>query len=429
MMRESTRMKDGTQMKGGRKESSCISTGTRTGRQLGLYIHIPFCVQKCLYCDFLSAPAGEGERERYVEALCREIVREGKTYADYTVRTIYIGGGTPSLLSGDLILRILTLVYRSFRVEKDCEISLEANPGTVTDDKLKDWRRAGINRISLGAQSLQDEELKALGRIHDSQTFLDTYNMIIESGFNNINIDLMSGIPCQSLDSYRDTLEKVVSLKKRPPHISAYGLIVEEGTPFFENTPQLPDEDCEREMYALTGELLAKFGYSRYEISNYALPGYECRHNIGYWRRENYLGLGLGAASLIENVRFRNSRDMRRYEQMQELSRESGQGQEKILPGGSEAFHEKQQVLSIEEQMEEFMFLGLRMTKGVSREEFFRAFGRDIDEVYPGIVENFCQKGLLRERKDDKTGRTWISLTDYGMDISNYVMADFLLTV
>ena len=453
MMRESTRMKDGTQMKGGRKESSCILTGTRTGRRLGLYIHIPFCVQKCLYCDFLSAPAGEGERERYVEALCREIVREGKTYADYTVRTIYIGGGTPSLLSGDLILRILTLVYRSFRVEKDCEISLEANPGTVTDDKLKDWRRAGINRISLGAQSLQDEELKALGRIHDSQTFLDTYNMIIESGFNNINIDLMSGIPCQSLDSYRDTLEKVVSLKKRPPHISAYGLIVEEGTPFFENTPQLPDEDCEREMYALTGELLAKFGYCRYEISNYALPGYECRHNIGYWRRENYLGLGLGAASLIENVRFRNSRDMRRYEQMQELSRESGQGQEKALPGGSrqgqekalpggsrqgqektlsggsEAFHKEQQVLSIEEQMEEFMFLGLRMTKGVSREEFFRAFGRDIDEVYPGIVENFCKKGLLRERKDDETGGAWLSLTDYGMDISNYVMADFLLTV
>lgn len=422
-------MREGMRMKDVKRASFGIPGETLCGRRLGLYIHIPFCVQKCLYCDFLSAPAGEGERERYVEALCREIVREGKTYADYTVRTIYIGGGTPSLLAGERILHILTLVYQCFRVEMDCEISLEANPGTVTADKLKDWRRAGINRISLGVQSLQDEELKALGRIHDSQTFLDTYKMVVESGFNNINIDLMSGIPGQSPDSYRDTLEKVVTLNKRPAHISAYGLIIEEGTPFFENTPQLPDEDCEREMYALTGEFLAKFGYCRYEISNYAFPGYECRHNIGYWRRENYLGLGAGAASLIENVRFRNLRDIGGYEQMQELPSESGQGQGKVLPERGGMFHEERQVLSKAEQMEEFMFLGLRMTKGVSREEFSEAFGTAMDEVYPGIVENFCKKGLLREQKDDKTGRTWISLTDYGMDISNYVMSDFLLTV
>ena len=212
-------MREGMRMKDVKRASFGIPGETLCGRRLGLYIHIPFCVQKCLYCDFLSAPAGEGERERYVEALCREIVREGKRYADYTVRTIYIGGGTPSLLAGERILHILTLVYQCFRVEMDCEISLEANPGTA--DKLKDWRRAGINRISLGVQSLQDEELKALGRIHDSQTFLDTYKMVVESGFNNINIDLMSGIPGQSPDSYRDTLEKVVTLNKRPANISA----------------------------------------------------------------------------------------------------------------------------------------------------------------------------------------------------------------
>lgn len=378
------------------------------GRALGLYIHIPFCVRKCLYCDFLSAPAGEKEMEHYVGILCGEIEREGGKYADYSVKTIYIGGGTPSLLSGEGIWRILSLVYQCFHVEKECEISIEANPGTVTYEKLEAWRRAGVNRVSLGVQSLQDKELKALGRIHDSKAFFDTYRMVVESGFNNINIDLMFGIPEQTPGSYADTLEKVMELCQRPNHISAYGLIVEEGTPFYENTPTLPDEDCEREMYALTEDFLSKYGYRRYEISNYALPGYECRHNMIYWRRGNYLGLGLGAASLIENVRFRNSRDIIKYEGM---------------------LREEEQVLSVEEQMEEFMFLGLRMTDGISPDKFFETFGTPIDKVYPGIVEDFCKKGLLRQQRDDRTGEKRINLTTYGLDVSNYVMAEFLLTV
>lgn len=383
-------------------------------KEISLYIHIPFCVRKCLYCDFLSAPADEKERERYTELLLREIAVRGRKYGDYQVKTIYIGGGTPSLLPGSRIYQILTQVYRCFQVEKDCEISLEANPGTVTYEKLSAWRQAGVNRLSLGLQSLQDKELRALGRIHDSKDFFDTYEMIIESGFNNINIDLMSGIPEQNLDSYRDTLKKVVKLRPAPKHISAYGLIVEEGTPFYENTPPLPDEECEREMYALTEEFLSKYGYYRYEISNYALPGYECRHNIVYWRRGNYLGLGLGAASLVENVRFRNTRDMMKYEKTVTESCEDA---------------EERQILSVREQMEEFMFLGLRMTGGVSCNEFFTCFGTDIDQVYPGIVEDFCKKGLLWQRTDDATGEKRIGLSPYGLDVSNYVMAEFLLTV
>lgn len=375
-------------------------------KEISLYIHIPFCVRKCLYCDFLSAPAKEAQISRYVELLVKEIAVRGREYGDYRVKTVYIGGGTPSLLSGGCILQIMTQVYRCFEVEKNCEVSLEANPGTVTYEKLTAWREAGVNRISLGLQSLQDGELKALGRIHDSSTFFATYRMVVESGFNNINIDLMSGIPGQSLESYKDTLKKVVKLAPGPKHISAYSLIVEEGTPFYENTPQLPDEECDREMYALTDEFLSQYGYCRYEISNYALPGYECRHNIVYWRRGNYLGLGLGAASLVENVRFCNARKIEDYGKIEE-----------------------KQILSRKEQMEEFMFLGLRMTEGVSYGEFSACFGADIDLIYPGTVELFRQKGLLWQRINEETGEKRIGLTAYGMDVSNYVMAEFLLTV
>lgn len=345
--------------------------------------------------------------ERYVEVLCEEIKRESVNYGSYRVKTIYLGGGTPSLLLGEWTERILALLCRCFQVEEDCEISMEVNPGTVTQEKLNAWRRAGINRLSLGLQSAKDKELRALGRIHSSEDFFHTYDMVIESGFNNINVDLMSGIPEQSVASWRETLEQVARLTPGPGHISAYGLIVEEGTPFYENTPKLPDEDSEREMYRLTGELLGKYGYHRYEISNYALPGHECRHNLVYWRRGNYLGLGLGAASLIENVRFRNSGKMEDYEK---------------------ARREEEQALSKEEQMEEFMFLGLRTTKGVSGREFLRLFGSTIDQIYPGIVEGFCGKGLLERKTDAETGEERIALTEYGMDVCNPVMAEFLLT-
>lgn len=394
-------------------------------KQSGIYIHIPFCVRKCLYCDFLSGPANEREQARYVEALCREISMESRCYSKYRVQTIYMGGGTPSLLPGEWTERIMETVRRHYNVGGACEISMEVNPGTLTRERLSSWRRAGINRLSIGLQSAVNGELKALGRIHTLEDFLDGYRQIAEAGFENVNVDLMSAIPGQSLRSWRETLERVLSLRPRPAHISAYSLILEEGTPFYESRPQLPDEDTDREMYKITNDILSAAGYRRYEISNYALPGRECRHNIDCWRRKNYAGFGVGAASLVENARFRNISDRGAYESFFLDSVGTDTTPTAGAFGIAEQIREEKRVLSKEEQMEEFMFLGLRMREGVCAEEFERCFGVSLDQVYPGIVEDFCRKGLLQ-----RTGRTkeWISLTDYGIDVSNVVMARFLLT-
>ena len=389
-------------------------------KKLGIYIHIPFCIRKCLYCDFLSASATKQEQERYLKALCREIETESRRYSDYEVQTVYLGGGTPSVFPGSWIERILDTLYRQYRIRKECEISMEVNPGTLTGDKLRAYKRGGVNRLSIGLQSTENEELLALGRIHSREDFGRSYESAAQAGFENLNIDLMSGIPGQTCTSWQRSLERVAALTPAPKHISAYSLIIEEGTPFFENPPELPDEDTDREMYRITNDILSASGYGRYEISNYAMPGYECRHNISYWRRENYVGFGIGAASLIGNTRFRNTADRKAYERFYLEDLKS--------PSQDREIKEEKQVLRIKEQMEEFMFLGLRMSKGVSRQEFFRCFGRELDEAYPGVVEDFCKKGLLQCKKDCEAGNEWISLTDYGVDVSNYEMAEFLIS-
>ncbi len=387
-------------------------------RELHIYIHIPFCVKKCLYCDFLSSSASEWEQERYVKALKKEIEQESRNYKDYLVTTIYFGGGTPSLLPGGWVEEIMDVVCCNYQIAENCEITLEANPGTVSEEKLKAWKRAGINRLSIGMQSADNRELSALGRIHTSRDFFHTYQMATKTGFDNINVDLMAGLPGQGISSLQNTLMTTAGLTPAPAHISVYSLIIEEGTPFYENEPaDIPDEDTEREMYKMTGETLSGYGYRQYEISNYAKPGYRCRHNEAYWRRKNYVGFGIGAASLIENVRFRNKPDgetyIKRYlEPEKDTARKS--------------VREKAQKLSIEEQMEEFMFLGLRMTEGISCDEFFRTFGTSINQVYPGIVDELCRKGALQKIKVEKNGDVRISLTRYGIDVSNYVMAEFL---
>lgn len=384
-------------------------------KKLAIYIHIPFCVRKCLYCDFLSAPASDETREQYVQALCREIREERKSYVNYKIETIFLGGGTPSLLSGEQLDRILGTVFDAYQVADDCEISMEVNPGTVTKEKLKAYKRAGVNRLSIGMQSAVEEELQSLGRIHSSEDAFDTYDLAVKTGFNNINIDLMSAIPGQTIESWKESLKRILDLEPAPAHVSAYSLIIEEGTPFFENTPTLPDEDTEREMYKITNDILSEAGYLRYEISNYAKPGFACRHNCTYWERGSYAGFGIGAASLVEQVRFSNTRNLKDY-----LG--------KYLKNATVAIKENRQELSVEEQMEEFMFLGLRMMRGVSAGKFSDLFGRTIDQVYPGIVEKYCRQGLLQKIPEQGSGEARIALTERGIDVSNVIMADFLLT-
>ena len=384
-------------------------------KKLAIYIHIPFCVRKCLYCDFLSAPASDETREQYVQALCREIREERKSYVNYKIETIFLGGGTPSLLSGEQLDRILGTVFDAYQVADDCEISMEVNPGTVTKEKLKAYKRAGVNRLSIGMQSAVEEELQSLGRIHSSEDAFDTYELAIKTGFNNINIDLMSAIPGQTKESWKESLKRILDLEPAPAHVSAYSLIIEEGTPFFENTPALPDEDTEREMYKITNDILSESGYLRYEISNYAKPGFACRHNCTYWERGSYAGFGIGAASLVEQVRFSNTRNLKDY-----LG--------KYLKNATVAIKENRQELSVEEQMEEFMFLGLRMMRGVSAGKFSDLFGKNIEQVYPGIVEKYCRQGLLQKIPEQGSGEVRIALTERGIDVSNVIMADFLLT-
>lgn len=388
----------------------------KTKRPLSIYIHIPFCVRKCLYCDFLSAPASGETMEAYASCLCREIEAAGKLYPDYEVRTVFFGGGTPSILKKERICQIMEALRRAFSLAEDAEITIEVNPGTVDADKLAAYYAAGINRLSIGVQSLQENELQALGRIHSTEDFFQTYSMAIKSGFNNINVDLMSAIPEQTLESCQDTLRQLLSLDRPPSHISAYSLIIEEGTPFYENTPVLPDEEMDRLFYKITNDILKAAGYHRYEISNYAREGCECRHNRVYWERGEYLGFGIGAASLMQETRFSNIRDLQTYLKL--LSGEAADGPST----GQLTEHLRQEVshLTEREQMEEFMFLGLRLTEGVSKKRFFKTFGKKFTDVYPGISEKLIREGLLVQEGDR------LKLTELGLDVSNRVMAEFL---
>ena len=407
---------------------------------LELYIHMPFCVKKCEYCDFLSFPADTNTQIKYVHALLNEIRFYGEKMSGFRVSTIYIGGGTPSWLEPELVTAVMEQIYKSFRVYEDAEISIECNPGTVTAAKLQAYRRAGINRLSIGLQSTNNTELKTLGRIHTYEQFLKTYELARNEGFTNINVDLMRGLPHQSAESFADTLQRVIRLK--PEHISAYSLIIEKGTPFYEKykfdmvrqeagmkTEELPTEDDTYKMLKLTQRVLAKAGYERYEISNYAKPGYACRHNVGYWTRENYLGLGLGAASLIDNVRYSNTRELYEYiEICRELTflppevfapEEGMDAPERGWFGSN--LHTEAAVVNRKAQMEEFMFLGLRMTEGISRNEFETNFGMPIEAAYVQVLPDLQAQKLIEKRE----GRVY--LTDRGMDVANYVMAQFLL--
>lgn len=372
-----------------------------------LYLHIPFCVRKCAYCDFLSFSCGKEKQETYLKKLLEEIEAGGDICKKYAVSSIFVGGGTPSLTDSEWIVEIFSKIRENYCLEPDAEISLEANPGTLDAKKLSDYRRAGINRLSLGLQSANNEELRLLGRIHTWEEFFESFRLARLSGFSNINVDLMSALPGQTEESWRETLAAVTALS--PEHVSAYSLIIEEGTPFYERYGDgagqtlLPDEETDRQMYRITGDFLKNCGYTRYEISNYARPGYACRHNLGYWSGVPYLGFGLGAASYFQGARFSNTSDMDEYLKS---------------PPGTQV---ERTMLSVRDLQEEFFFVGLRKTAGVPLAEFEQRFHVRAQEIYPGVMERFIREGAAELTPDG-----YFRLTEFGLDVSNYVMAEFL---
>ncbi len=398
-------------------------------RDLSIYVHIPFCKAKCSYCDFLSfGGCGPKLQRRYADALCREIESFWPFAEDYRVKTIFFGGGTPSYVEASLIGQILDTIRKVFAVDREAEITLEGNPDSLTKDRLTAYRQMGINRLSIGLQSANDEVLKRLGRVHNYDQFIAAYSNARQAGFANINVDLMSGLPGEEESSYVRTLAKVVRLQ--PEHISAYSLIVEEGTPLSGNRELLdllPDEEQDRRLYAKTKMFLANSDYERYEISNYARTGCACRHNTAYWTLKEYLGVGLGASSFLKvcsqkvearYVRFKGRDcldDYIEYFETCKLKRPES------LADRIEQGYEDIRFLEEKEQMEEFMFLGLRLAKGISKKEFFQRFLVDIGNVYGKIITEYTSMGLLCENGDR------LYLSDAGIDVSNVVMAEFLL--
>lgn len=409
-------------------------------KELELYLHIPFCERKCAYCDFLSAPADLPVRISYIKKLQEEIAYYGAQYGEYQVNSIFFGGGTPTILEGYQLAAILETVKEHFNITTDAEITVECNPGTLTAGKAEKLVQAGFNRLSMGLQSADDRELQLLGRIHNFAQFLESYDLARKAGFQNINVDLMSALPGQTLKSWQDTLQKVTAL--RPEHISAYSLIIEEGTPFYERFAEderireegghprlLPEEDVERQMYELTETFLHTKGYERYEISNYAKPGYECRHNCGYWTRKDYLGLGLGASSLVEHQRFQNTSELKTYLE-QEYSPQCEGQHERIAEtiqlqeetGLTQTGHHIHiETLDKKSEMEEFMFLGLRLMAGISRQQFEDTFRVTLESVYGEVLRKLKGEQLIEEVAG------YVRLTEHGIDVSNYVLAEFLL--
>lgn len=391
---------------------------------MGVYIHIPFCVRKCVYCDFQSAPATRQEQQKYVTALKREIINEAVKYAGYKVKTIFFGGGTPSILEAEEIAEILACLGKYYQIDAAAEITMEMNPGTADREKLLKLQKSGINRLSIGLQSAENAELKLLGRIHTYEDFLQIYQQAREAGITNINIDLMSALPGQDMKSWARTLEMVAALQ--PEHISAYSLIIEEGTHLYaklDEYPPIPDEEEDRLIDQATRQILAEKGYQRYEISNYAREGYECRHNCIYWQRgirhmTDYVGFGLGAASLVNHVRWKNTEDMKQY--LYALTGDKDIAYDKCNARRGDIKRDVHK-LSQNDWIEEFMFLGLRMMEGVSKQEFADSFGVEMSDIYGKVLCKWEKQGMLIQSGD------CVRLTDAGIDVSNMVLADFLL--
>ena len=373
--------------------------------EIGVYIHIPFCKRKCYYCDFVSYPEKYELQEKYIDKVIQEIEENKKILQDNNVTTIYIGGGTPSSIKPELIKRILNEIYNYTEINNIKEITIEVNPGTATKNNLQLYKNCGINRISIGLQSTNNDILNKIGRIHNFNQFLDTYKWTREAGFKNINVDLMIGIPNQTLDDVKTSLEKVVSLK--PEHISVYSLIVEDETPMKKliesGKLKLPDEEDERNQYKYTKNFLELNGYKHYEISNFAKPGFESKHNLNCWEQKQYIGLGVAAHSYINGVRYSNTISLEEY-----LNKDSKDIKE---------IHETQ---TIDDMKKEYMLLGLRKIDGVQISKFEEKFGENPIYLFKNELKKLIQEGLLIIDLDN------IKLTEKGLDLANIVWEEFV---
>ncbi|NLP13019.1 MAG: oxygen-independent coproporphyrinogen III oxidase [Clostridium sp.] len=380
---------------------------TKTGRRLGIYIHIPFCKAKCLYCDFNSFPCRDDFIPAYFNALKREIALYAERLKGYSIETVFIGGGTPSFVDAHNIYEIIEFMKNTFEMENCYEITIETNPGTLSFDKLMAYRTVGINRISIGLQAWQNRLLSQLGRIHTVEEFIENYNFAQKAGFDNINVDLIFGIPGQTFCDWMETLEYTASLK--PAHLSCYSLIIEEGTVYgtrLKKGELVPvDDEVDRKMYWHTIDKLGSLGYEHYEISNFAKEGFKCAHNMIYWKEREYIGFGAGAHSYFKGQRFNNVYDIEEY---------IG-----ILNRGCSPVENPLHITK-EDEMSEFVMLGLRLIEGVRVKEFGEMFDRDIFEVFRRQIESLLQRGLI------EVSNGFIKLTKLGLDLANQVFVEFV---
>lgn len=374
---------------------------------IGLYIHIPFCVSKCKYCDFNSHKINLEEKVKYLEDLKEEMKLYKKEIGDNEIDTVFIGGGTPSILTKEEIKLLFDNIKSNFKLKNNAEITMECNPGTLTVNKLKVMKECGVNRLSIGLQAVQNNHLKYIGRIHTYEEFEENYNQAKNVGFENINIDLMYALPNQKKEDWMESLEKVVKLN--PTHISAYSLILEEGTELFNmyerNEFKLLDEDADIEMYEYTINYLKMHGYNQYEISNYAKEGFECKHNILYWKCENYLGLGVSASGYLNNTRYNNISDLDEYN--------------KLIHSGKKPI-EWQEKLSIKDEIEESIFLGLRMNEGIKFKMFHEKYDFNFEEEYKNEINKLKNMNLIEIRDGV------LKLTQKGREISNSIFVEFI---
>ncbi len=374
-------------------------------KELGIYIHIPFCVRKCFYCDFVSYAKKESVQKKYIEALQKEILNWKKSNKDVKIKTIYIGGGTPSCIDSKFITEILNLI----NIKNAEEITIEVNPGTVNKEKLYDYKNAGINRLSIGLQSTNNELLKKIGRIHNYEQFLETYKMAREVGFNNINVDLMIGLPGQAMDDLKTSLEDIINLN--PEHISVYSLILEDETPLKKmienNILKLPEEDLERQMYWYTKDFLKINGYNHYEISNFAKQGFYSKHNLDCWEQKEYIGFGISAHSYIDRKRFGNISNLDNYIK-------------NCIEGGFDKNRIIEEEQDKKDEMKEYMILGLRKINGISIQKFENKFNENPIVLFKKELKKLFNEGLIIIDGDI------IRLSNKGLDFANIVWEEFI---